>query len=241
MNVSSKFCKISPVDSCDGSNKKMETKVQRRLFSLYKSKFLFKLVYDRIRSTGFQSPRMYDLLRSIRKVFPLDLFCPWWTRCSMNWLNSWPNNCSHFQICIRFVCLVRFGFLKLLESPICVRWTSCWFILILSAYSLMFLFRKRYKSVLMRFTGVISVLILFQKICFCSLCIWLLSGLNLVLTILCMPRLKAYRWVALGSCFGQYFFFYEHHLFESCHKRYVDDTYFRFQFFRRGGRFSFQA
>lgn len=58
LNDSSKFHKIGSVNSRN-STIKIETKLQRNLLSVFKSKRLSKMVYGQIRSAGSQRPRRY--------------------------------------------------------------------------------------------------------------------------------------------------------------------------------------
>lgn len=57
LSDSAKFKRIGPFDSCDNTMK-VEAKTQRWLLSLYKSHFISKDVYNRVRPVGSQRPRM---------------------------------------------------------------------------------------------------------------------------------------------------------------------------------------
>lgn len=73
LNDVSKFRKLGPVELTDNTCKN-EAKMQRRLLALFKKKVFCKDVYDRIRPSGSQRPRMYGLPQIHKQGVPLKPF-----------------------------------------------------------------------------------------------------------------------------------------------------------------------
>ena len=73
MNVilnSQKFQEIGPVDTHDNTAR-IEGSIQRRLLTLLKSEALTRSVYEAIRPTGSQRPRLYGLPKTHKDGVPL--------------------------------------------------------------------------------------------------------------------------------------------------------------------------
>ena len=81
MNVSldsQKFQKIGPVNKNDNTER-IEGSIQRRLLALTKENMLAKSVYEQIRPSGSQRPRMHGLSKTHKKDVLLrpTVFCLW--------------------------------------------------------------------------------------------------------------------------------------------------------------------
>ena len=72
LNDTTKFLDLGLVTNKDNTAKN-ESWIQRRLLQLRKESLIFKQVYEAIRPTGFQRPRMYGLPKIHKKDVPL---CP---------------------------------------------------------------------------------------------------------------------------------------------------------------------
>ena len=70
LNDTTKFLDLGPVTSKDNTAK-IESRIQRRLLQLRKECQIPKQVYETIRPTGSQRPRMYGLLKLDKKDVPL--------------------------------------------------------------------------------------------------------------------------------------------------------------------------
>ena len=70
LNDTTKFLNLGPVDSNDNTAK-IESRIQRRLLRLKKDNLISQDVYDAIRPTGSQRPRMYGLPKTHKKDVPL--------------------------------------------------------------------------------------------------------------------------------------------------------------------------
>ena len=70
LNDITKFLDLGPVTNKDNTAK-IESRIQRRLLQLRKESLIFKQVYEAIRPTGSQRPRMYDLSKIHKKEVPL--------------------------------------------------------------------------------------------------------------------------------------------------------------------------
>ena len=70
LNDTTKFLNLGPVDSNDNTAK-IESRIQRRLLRLKKDNLISQNVYDAIRPTGSQRPRMYGLPKTHKKDVPL--------------------------------------------------------------------------------------------------------------------------------------------------------------------------
>ena len=68
----SKFKRLNPVSSNDNTAS-IESRHQKRLFDLVKADLMQKLIYDAIRPTGSQTPRMNGLPKTHKKGAPLRL------------------------------------------------------------------------------------------------------------------------------------------------------------------------
>ena len=69
LNDQSKFCRLGPAPDNDNTVK-IESKIQRRLLQTHKDDLLPTGVYEVIRSTGSQRPRMYGLPKIHKKDVP---------------------------------------------------------------------------------------------------------------------------------------------------------------------------
>ena len=65
-----KLLTLGPSSEKDNTSK-IESLIQRRLLQLHKDDLLPANLYDLIRSTGSQRPRMYDLPKTHKKDLPL--------------------------------------------------------------------------------------------------------------------------------------------------------------------------
>ena len=72
LNDTTKFLNLGPVDSNDDTAK-IESRIQRRLLQLKKDNLISQNVYDAIRPTGSQRPRMYGLPKTHKKDVGLPL------------------------------------------------------------------------------------------------------------------------------------------------------------------------
>ena len=70
LNDTTKFLDLGPVTNKDNTAK-IESRIQRRLLQLRKGSLISKQVYEPIRPTGSQQPRMYGLLKIHKKNVPL--------------------------------------------------------------------------------------------------------------------------------------------------------------------------
>ena len=66
----SKFKRLCPVSS-NSNTGSIESRPQKRLLDLFKADLMPKWVYDAIRPTGSQIPRMYDLPKTHKESTPL--------------------------------------------------------------------------------------------------------------------------------------------------------------------------
>ena len=71
----SKFEKLGPVSSNDNTAS-VELHLQKRLLDLVKADLMPKWIYDAIRPTGLQRPRMYGLRKTHKKGTPLRPILP---------------------------------------------------------------------------------------------------------------------------------------------------------------------
>ena len=69
LNDQSKFCRLGPAPDNE-STVKIESKIQRRLLQMHKDDLLPTGVYEVIRPTGSQRPRMYGLPKIHKKDVP---------------------------------------------------------------------------------------------------------------------------------------------------------------------------
>ena len=74
LNDTIKFLDLGPVTNKDNTAK-IESWIQRRLLQLRKECFISKQVYEAIRFTGSQRPRMYGLPKIHKKDVPYVRFC----------------------------------------------------------------------------------------------------------------------------------------------------------------------
>ena len=65
-----KFLTLGPLSEKDNTSK-IESRIQRRLLQLHKDDLLSANLYDLIRPTGSQQPRMYSLPKTHKKDVPL--------------------------------------------------------------------------------------------------------------------------------------------------------------------------
>ena len=87
LNDASKFECLGPAATADRTSA-IETKLQNRLRELLKSEQLPKQVYDEVRPTGSQRPRMYGLPKTHKIGTPLRPICPPWVLPTMNLPNG---------------------------------------------------------------------------------------------------------------------------------------------------------
>ena len=71
----SKFDKLGPTSSKDNTAN-IESKLQKRLLKLLKKNSIPKSLYQNIRATGSQRPRMYGLPKTHKTNVPLRLILP---------------------------------------------------------------------------------------------------------------------------------------------------------------------
>ena len=71
----SKFKRFGPVSSNDNTAS-IESRLQKRLLDLFKADLMPKWIYDAIRPTGSQRPRMYGLPKTHKEDTPLRLILP---------------------------------------------------------------------------------------------------------------------------------------------------------------------
>ena len=101
MNVildSQKFQKIGPINENDNSAR-IEGSIQRHLLALMKENKLAQSVYERIRSSGSQRPRSYDLPKTLKKDVPLRPILSTVVSAQHELPNSFRPPCSRFLIC----------------------------------------------------------------------------------------------------------------------------------------------
>ena len=71
----SKFKKFGPVSS-DDNTASIESRLQKRLLDLVKADLMPKWIYDAIRPTGLQRPRMYGLPKTHKEGTPFHPILP---------------------------------------------------------------------------------------------------------------------------------------------------------------------
>ena len=87
LSDTTKFTKIGPC-SINDNTAKIESRIQRRLLELYKDDILPRSLYDFIRPTGSQRPRMYGLPKTHKVGIPV--------RPILSMINSAQHNLSHY-------------------------------------------------------------------------------------------------------------------------------------------------
>ena len=84
----SKFKRLGPVSSNDNTAG-IESRLQKRLLDLVKADLMPKWMYDAIRPTGLQRPRMYGLPKTYKKALHFAQYCPSQVRPIMNLASGW--------------------------------------------------------------------------------------------------------------------------------------------------------